>query len=171
VRCVLFVNEEPPYFQTEDMGSLAYARRSRARGEAIVAMLSLETLGYYSDEPGSQAYPPPFGLLYPKTGRFVGFVGNLGSRGLVRRAVRAFRRSAAFPSEGVAAPGWIMGIGWSDHWAFWETGYPGVMVTDTALFRYPHYHAPTDTPDRIDYGRLARVVDGLHGVVTALATR
>jgi hypothetical protein len=171
VRCVLFVNEEPPHFQTEDMGSLAYARACRARGDAIVAMLSIETLGYYDDAPGSQQYPPPFGLLYPRTGNFVAFVGNLRSRGLVRRAIGAFRGAAAFPSEGVAAPGWITGIGWSDQWAFWEQGFPGAMVTDTALYRYPHYHAASDTPDRIDYDRLARVVGGLHAVVAALASK
>jgi hypothetical protein len=93
------------------------------------------------------------------------------SRALVRRAIAAFRREAAFPSEGTAAPGWIAGIGWSDHWAFWQQGYPAIMITDTALFRYPHYHLPEDTPDKIAYDRLARVVSGLRHVVGDLADR
>jgi hypothetical protein len=168
VRFVAFVNEEPPFFQTGRMGSLVYARRARARGDRIAAMLSLETIGYYTEAPGSQRYPAPFGLFYPRQGHFVAFVGNVASRALVREAIGAFRRRAAMPSEGAAVPGWIPGIGWSDHWAFWQQGWPGVMVTDTALFRDPHYHLPSDTPDRLDYERLARVVAGLEHVVEEL---
>ena len=169
VRLVAFVNEEPPFFRTDLMGSRVYARRCRERDENVVAMLSLETIGFYADEPGSQKYPFPFSLFYPDTGNFVGFVGNLGSRSLTRRAIGAFRESTEFPSEGIAAPGWIPGIGWSDQWSFWREGYPGVMITDTAPFRYPHYHTPQDTPDRIDYDRFTRVVMGVSRVVEVLA--
>jgi hypothetical protein len=169
VRFVAFVNEEAPFFQTDAMGSWVYARRSRARGEQIVAMLAIETIGFYSDVVGSQHYPFPFGLLYPHTGNFIGFVGNIASRTLVHRSLAAFRQHTPFPSEGVAAPCWMTGIGWSDHWAFWQEGYPGVMVTDTALFRYAPYHTRADTPDRVNYERMARVVAGLARVVTALA--
>ncbi len=163
VRFVAFANEEPPWFQTGNMGSRVYARRARERGEKIVAMLSLETIGCYSDEPGSQHYPPPFHLLYPDTGNFIGFVGDLGSRPLVRRAIRTFRATTPFPSEGLAAPGWIEGVGWSDHWSFRQEGYPAIMVTDTAPFRYPQYHEAEDTPERLDYDRMARVVAGSGG--------
>ncbi|HEV8131804.1 MAG TPA: M28 family peptidase [Acidobacteriota bacterium] len=169
VRFVAFVNEEPPFFQTEEMGSWVYAKRCRRRGEKIIAMISLETIGYYSDAPKSQTYPLPFSLLYPSEGNFIGFVGNIASRQLVRRSIRTFRQNTGFPSEGVGAPGWIPGIGWSDHWAFWKEGYPGVMVTDTALYRYRHYHTREDTPDKIDYDRMARVVGGLVKVVEDLA--
>ena len=169
VRFVAFVNEEPPFFYTEEMGSRVYARRSRHRSESIIAMFSLECFGYYSDEPGSQQYPFPFGLFYPKVGNFIGFVGNLSSRTLVREAVAAFRRQTPFPSEGTAAPGWLAGVHWSDHWAFWKAGYPAIMVTDTALFRYDHYHSSTDTPDKLDYARLARVTVGIASVITELA--
>ncbi len=164
-----FANEEPPYFQTPAMGSVVYARRCRERGEQVVAMLSLETIGFYSDQPGSQHYPVPFGLLYPSTGDFVGFVGNTASRALVREAIGVFRASARFPSEGVAAPGALPGVGWSDHWAFWQEGYPAVMITDTAPFRNPDYHTRRDTPERLSYAPMARVVAGLERVVEALA--
>ena len=170
VRFVLFVNEEPPFFQTGDMGSLHYARRCRERGERIVAMFSLETMGCFSDEDGSQHYPFPFSFFYPSRGNFIAFVGNLSSQGLVRRAVRSFRSHASIPSEGAAVPGGITGVGWSDHWAFWQQGYPGVMITDTAPFRYEHYHTPLDTPDRVRYGHLARVVAGLEKVIVDLAS-
>jgi hypothetical protein len=169
VRFVLFVNEEPPFFETEQMGSLVYARRCRERNERIVAMLSLETMGYYSDTEGSQKYPFPVGLFYPSRGDFIGFVGNTGNAKLVRQCVVAFRRHAQFPSEGGALPARLPGIGWSDHWAFWQAGYPALMVTDTAPFRYPHYHTPEDTPDKLDYDCLARVMDGLDKVVEELA--
>ena len=162
------MNEEPPFFQTGQMGSVIYAERSRKGGENIVAMLSLETIGYYTDEPGSQKYPPPFSLFYPSTGNFIGFVGNFSSRPLVRKVVSIFRRSASFPSEGAAIPDFITGVGWSDHWAFYRAGYPALMVTDTGPFRYPYYHDSQDTPDKVDYDRMARVVAGLEKVVGQL---
>jgi len=169
VHFVAFVNEEPPFFQTGEMGSHVYAAAARKRKDNIVGMISLETIGYYSDEPGSQHYPPPFSYFYPDTGNFIGFVGNTGSRRFVKRAIRSFRERANFPSEGVAAPGFITGIGWSDHWAFWKQGYSAFMVTDTAPFRYPHYHCATDTPDKLVYDRTARVVAGLADMVIDLA--
>lgn len=168
LRLVQFVNEEPPYSYSEAMGSVHYARRCRARGENVVAMFSLETIGYYSDAPKSQLYPFPMGFFYPATANFIAFVGNTDSQRLVRESVRIFRMTTRFPSEGGAVPPSIPGVGWSDHWSFWQEGYPAVMVTDTALFRYPHYHIASDTPDKIDYDRLARVVSGLDQVITAL---
>jgi len=170
VRFVAFVNEEPPFFWRDTMGSRVYARRCRERGENIVGMLSLEALGCFSDAEGSQKYPPPFSAFYPSRGNFISFVGNLSSRGLVRRCLDSFRRHARFPSEGLAAPGQIQGIGWSDHWSFWQEGWPAVMVTDTATFRNLNYHTDGDTPEKLDYDRMARVVAGLAKVVGELAT-
>ena len=169
IRFVAFVNEEPPSFLGETMGSLVYARRIKERGDNVLAMLSLETIGYYSDVKGSQQYPAPFNLFYPDTGNFIGFVGDLGSRELVRRAIKTFRQTTKFPSEGLAAPVGTPGVGWSDHWSFWQVGYPAIMLTDTAPFRYPHYHQSSDTPDKIDYDRMARVVLGVSKVVAELA--
>jgi hypothetical protein len=169
LRFVAFADEEPPYFQTPAMGSVVYARLCRERAEHVTAMLSLESIGYYSDRPGSQRYPFPFGLFYPTTGDFVGFVGNTSSRALVHQTLGAFRDRTRFPSEGVAAPAALPGVGWSDHWAFWQEGYPAVMVTDTAPFRNPHYHTTRDTPERLSYGAFARVVAGLEHVVEELA--
>ncbi len=169
VRFVEFVNEEPPYFRSSQMGSVVYAKHCRKRCEKIVAMLSLETIGYYSDEKGSQKYPFPFGLIYPSTGNFIGFVGNTLSGRLVRDVIASFRRHTKFPSEGGALPCIIPGIDLSDQWAFWQEGYPGVMVTDTALFRYPYYHARGDTPDKVQYERLSKVVAGLGRVIADVA--
>jgi len=168
LRIVAFVNEEMPHFANGTMGSQAYARRAQERGERIVGMVSLETIGYFTDRPGSQQYPFPVGLVYPSTGDFLGFVGNLGSRDLVRRAIGAFRTHARFPSEGAALPSGLPGVGWSDHASFWDEGYPAIMLTDTAPFRYPWYHTPGDTPDKVDFDALARVVDGIEAVTLEL---
>ncbi len=169
VRLVAFTNEEPPFFLRRDMGSRIYASRSRKRKENVVAMLSLETMGYYSESPYSQQYPFPFSFFYPNTANFIGFVANLRSFGLMRKSLGAFRRHTKFPSEGTAAPGWVTGIGWSDHWSFWREGYRAIMVTDTALFRYEPYHTREDTAEKIDYNRLARVTGGLAEVIGDLA--
>lgn len=142
VRLVFFVNEEPPHFQTEAMGSLVYARQLRRDGIPVTAMISLEMLGFYSDAPGSQKYPPFVRLFYPNRGDFIGFVGNEESRDLVRRSIRIFRETASFPSECMVAPANWPGVGWSDQWSFWQEHYPAIMITDTAMFRNPNYHTP-----------------------------
>jgi Zn-dependent M28 family amino/carboxypeptidase len=169
VRFVAFANEEAPYFYGPEMGSWTWAKRARERGETIRAMFSLEMLGYYRDAPGSQRYPPPLGLFYPERADFIAFVGDLGARDLVRRSIESFRRHAQFPSEGVAAPSFIPGVTWSDHWSFRRHGYPAIMITDTAFNRYPHYHLPSDTPDKLDYERMARVTLALAEMLRELA--
>jgi len=169
LRFVAFVNEEPPHFLTGSMGSDVYAKRVARQGENIVAMFSLETIGYYRDDIGSQHYPPPLNFFYPKQGNFIAFVGNLSSRALVIRSLGAFRQHARFPSEGIAAPAFIPGVDWSDHRSFWKQGYPAVMITDTAPYRYPYYHSSQDTPDKVDYSRMVYVVDGLAKMLETLA--
>jgi Zn-dependent M28 family amino/carboxypeptidase len=169
LRFVAFVNEEPPYFLSGEMGSLVYARRCKERGDKISAMVSLETIGYFSDAPHSQRYPSPIlGIPYPKVGNFIGFVSNIRSRPLLRRVVALFRRDAKIPSEGAALPWFVPGVSWSDQWSFWKYGYPAIMVTDTAPFRYPYYHSSSDTPDKLDYDRFALVVSGMEKVIEEL---
>jgi hypothetical protein len=170
VRLVFFVNEEPPYYRTPDMGSWRYAKLLSERGDNIHGMISLETLGAFSERPGSQRYPVPFGLVFPTTANFIAFVGLPGSRAFLHEVMASFRRHTAFPSIGGVAPDALVpGIGWSDHWAFQAFDYPAIMVTDTALFRYPHYHLPSDTPDKVDYDRLAHITKGLERVMREIA--
>jgi|SRR5215468_11839378 len=169
LRFVAFVNEEPPYFLSGEMGSLVYAGRCKARGDKISAMISLETIGYFSDAPNSQNYPSPvIGAFYPKVGNFIGFVSNVHSRALLRRGIALFREHAKIPSEGAALPSFVPGVSWSDQWSFWKHGYPGIMVTDTAPFRYPYYHSANDTPDKLDYDRFALAVSGMEKVIEGL---
>lgn len=169
LRFVAFVNEEPPFFITGRQGSMIYAKAARRRGDDIRLMIALETIGYYCDAPGSQNYPPFFGLFYPDAGNFLGFVSNLQSRKIMRRMVRLFRTSSDFPVEHVATLGVVPGVSWSDHRSFWRYGYRALMVTDTALYRYPYYHSAQDTPDKLLYPELARVTEGLFGALSRLA--
>jgi Zn-dependent M28 family amino/carboxypeptidase len=161
VRCVAFVNEEAPFFFRGDMGSLRYARAARLRRDRIRLMLSLEMLGYYRDEPGTQRYPPLLSRFYPACGNFIGFVSNLRSARRLRWMVEAFRATSDFPLEAAALPWWVPGVALSDHSSFWRQGYPAAMVTDTAYLRNPNYHTAHDVPATLDYDRMARVTRAL----------
>jgi Zn-dependent M28 family amino/carboxypeptidase len=167
VRFVAFVNEEPPYFMTPDMGSFRYAAEAAARGDDVVGMMSLETIGYYTEVPGSQRYPLPGRFRLPDRGNFLAMVSNLGSVRALRAASKAFRSATRLPLLAAPAPAWIPGIAWSDHWSFWEHGYRAIMLTDTAPYRYPHYHLSTDTPERLDYEKMAQVVAGCAAAIRA----
>jgi Peptidase family M28 len=165
LRFVEFTNEEPPYFQTKNMGSLVYAQAAKQRGDKIVGMFSLETLGYFTDKANTQKYPPPLSFFYPNQGNFIGFISNIDSRELLRNTIRSFRAQAKFPSEGAALPSSIQGVGWSDHWSFWQQGYQALMITDTAPFRYSYYHTDEDTVDKIDLEKLARATTGISKII------
>jgi len=168
LRLVFFVNEEDPYFGTEAMGSYRYVDRLYREGAPIFGMISLETIGVFSDAPGSQSYPLNFGLSLPDKANFVAFIGMLGSRDFMHKVLGAFRAQTKFPTIGVVAPGIVPGVGWSDHDPFSQYGVPAIMITDTALFRYPHYHKPTDTPEKVDYEKLGRITKGVERALREL---
>ncbi len=167
VRFVAFVNEEPPYFHTEEMGSLVHARGCQERGENVVAMISLETIGCFLDEAGSQKTPGGLEGAFPTTGNFLAFVGNPSSQFIADSARAAFMSASGIPAIAGGFPESVPGVAWSDHWSFWQAGYPAIMVTDTAPYRYAHYHLPTDTVDKVDFDKLESVVKGLEAVVKA----
>ena len=166
LRLIAFTNEESPHFTTDEMGSAVHAKACRARGEDIAVMLSIETIGCYSDEPGSQRFPTSLlRLFYSDRGNYLVWVGNLRSRRWVKRAVRSFRAAGRLPCRGAALPSGVPGVSWSDHAPFWREGYRALMATDTAPFRYPHYHTAQDTPYQIDYERYTAAVLGIEAVV------
>lgn len=169
IRLVAFANEEHQNMAATMMGSYAYAKDCASRDENMAGMWSLETLGFYSNEPDSQKYPPPFNSLYPDTGNFVAFVGNYASRHWIRESISAFRETPGFPSEGLAAPAKLADINRSDNWGFWQFGFPALMITDTANFRYRWYHSPEDTAEKVNYTALAKVVRRLSLGATKLA--
>lgn len=167
LRFVAFANEET--YQYETMGSYVYAQSCRDSGDKVIGMFSLEMLGSFSDEEGSQKYPFPFNIFYPSKGNFIAFVGNSASRDFVRRSVGAFRKTCSFPAHGAAAPDWVSDASRSDHLPFWKFGFPALMVTDTSNFRYKHYHGSEDTVDKLDFERMCRVVNGLANTVKEFA--
>ena len=169
VRFVAFVNEEAPFFYGSQMGSMVYAKAARARGEDIRLMVSLEMLGCFTDEPGSQRYPPLLRFLYPDRGNFLAFVSNFSSRRSLRQLVDAFRAHSDFPAESLATFEFIPGVAWSDHVSFWRQGYRALMVTDTAFYRYAYYHTARDSPEKLNYTAMARVAGGLQQALAALA--
>jgi Zn-dependent M28 family amino/carboxypeptidase len=169
VRFVFFVNEEPPWFMGEEMGSMVHAAEMKRQGQNVQAALVLETMGYYTDKPNSQQLPAGLEGRYPSTGNFIAFVGTLESSSLVREALAAFRAASDFPAEGLAAPAHTTGVTLSDHSSYNRHGYPALMITDTAFMRYPYYHTAQDTPDKLDYESMARVVNGLAKTIVALA--
>jgi Zn-dependent M28 family amino/carboxypeptidase len=172
VRFVAFTNEEMPFFRTDDMGSNRYAQHCRERDENVVSMVSVETIGYFTGKPDTQHFPvAALAVMYPTTGNFLAFVGNLESRSLLDRCAKAFNEKVKFPSEVLSAPAELAGVDFSDHMSFWRANYPAIMVTDTANYRYPHYHKKTDTPDKINYDNLARVTSGLEDMTRDLASR
>lgn len=157
--------EEMPHHRSPAMGSHAHAAALAADGAAVQVMVSVEMIGYYSQAEGSQLYPlAPLRWLYPARADFIGVVGRTLDRRAVARVKGLMRATGGLPAYSINAPTWIPGIDFSDHWSFWEHGMAAVMVTDTAFYRNPHYHGPGDTPETLDYRRMAQAVDGLYQV-------
>jgi Zn-dependent M28 family amino/carboxypeptidase len=170
VELVSYPLEEPPFFGTDRMGSAVHAASLRDEGADVRAMLALEMIGYFSDAPRSQRFPlslmRPF---YPSTGDFILVASSLFRRALVRRIRAGMRAASPLPVESINAPALLPGISLSDHRNYWSAGYDAAMITDTAFYRNPHYHGPGDTPDTLDYARMAEVVHGVRGAIRALA--
>jgi Zn-dependent M28 family amino/carboxypeptidase len=163
-----FVNEEPPCFGSANMGSMVYARHLKEQGIPVEVMVSLEMIGYYSKE-RIQAYPiPGMGLFYPKTGDYIGVVGNFHSSRYVSFFKKKIRQHSNISVRSLTAPEFFGGINLSDNYSFWRHGYRAVMVTDTSFFRSRHYHQVTDTIDTLDFDRMAEVVKGLHHALSEL---
>ncbi|MFN0124406.1 MAG: M28 family peptidase [Blastocatellia bacterium] len=170
VELVAYTLEEPPFFRGELMGSAVHARALRERGARVRAMISLEMIGCFSDTPASQEFPnPALRLLYPSVGNFIAVAGDFRQIGLVREMKGAMRRAGAIPVYSINAPGWLPGIDFSDHLNYWNAGYPAVMVTDTSFYRNKNYHTPQDTADKLDYNRMAGVVQAVFAAVQAFA--
>lgn len=175
VRYVAFACEEPPYFnldKTGPMGSQEHARRARERGDDIVAMLCLEMLGYYSDEPGSQQIPeeipPMLKRCLPTRGDFLAAVGNLQSWRLLWPVRRGFKKACRLPLFTIALPESVTAIQLSDNHSFWDYDYPALMVTDTSFLRNPNYHTLSDTPETLDYARMTKATLGIAGAMRRL---
>jgi hypothetical protein len=168
IKFVAFVNEEPPFFRTEAMGSRVYVSKVKEEGEKIIGAIILEMIGYYSKQANSQRYLPLLGPFYPNKADFIAVVGNFPSRELVSKLVSGFKESSDFPIESLIAPNFIPGLNFSDHASFWEEGFPAMMITDTAYMRNPHYHQASDLPETLNYEKMSLLVHGLQGAILQL---
>lgn len=168
IQFVAFVNEEPPFFQTKGMGSLVFARQARAENKDIKAALVLESIGFYSDKIFSQRYPPLLGLFYPNKGNYLAVIGNLKSTRLAKNVEKGFKRKTSFLIRSLTLD-FLPAASFSDHWSFWQAGYPAVMITDTAFLRNHNYHQATDTFETLNYEYMAQGLYGLKNVIYELA--
>lgn len=170
VELVAFTLEEPPYFGTNGMGSSVHAESLRKQNVRVRAMFSLEMIGYFSDAPNSQHFPAAvLSALYPSTGNFISVVGRLGDWSLVRRTKAAMRKATPLPVYSINAPSFVPGVDFSDQKNYWRAGYNAVMITDTAFYRNHNYHTVQDTAEKLDYKRMAMVVEGVYATITELA--
>ncbi len=167
VRVVFFVNEEYPFSGGIQMGSRLYAERCRARGDNIVAMIGVDSVGYYTSAPGSQNYPAFIGALFPSKGNFIAFGSNSDNQQLLDHVFAIFQEQCRFPAIGVSTD--LKAASRSDHASFWWQGYPAIFMSDTSEYRDPNYHRPTDTADQLNYDELARLTEGFIRTVRVLA--
>lgn len=166
VELVAYCLEEPPHFRTSAMGSSWHARELRKSGREVRLMLSLEMIGYFRDAPGSQGYPFPFlNWMYPDRADFIAVVGRIQDWSATRRVKALMQGAGDLPVHSINAPTLVPGIDFSDHSNYWNEGFSALMITDTAFYRNPYYHGLDDTPDKLDYARMAKVVQGVYAVV------
>ena len=159
VELVAYCLEEPPFFQTDHMGSVFHAQRLAPAKDRVRGVLVFEMVGYFDDTCGSQSYPLPLlHLLYPSRGDFIGVIGRWDQGPWVRAVKTAMKGRTPLPVHSIRAPSFVPGIDLSDHRSYWPHGIPAVMITDTAFYRNRAYHTAEDTPDRLDYDRMAQVV-------------
>lgn len=169
ITFIAFVNEEPPFFMTDSMGSRQYAMKAKKKGEKIKAAIIFDLIGFYKNERFSQKYLPLTGPFYPNQANFAAFIGNFPSRHVVSKLISGFKKYSEFPVESLIAPSFMPGVNFSDHWSFWKEGYPAIFITDTAYLRSPHYHKKTDLPDILDYGKMAVIIHGLKKSIAQFA--
>jgi len=165
IRFVAFGTEEPPSFNTRNMGSHHYARSLKDQGLQVECMISLEMLGYYNSQPGSQHYPPLLRFFFPDTGHFIGLVSNLSSRHILKKCKLAWTAGSDFPLVTAVLPPGLSSVAMSDQLNFWDAGFPALLLTDTAFYRNPHYHQHTDTPDTLNYENMAEITKSLAAIL------
>lgn len=170
VELVAYANEEAPFFGTPGMGSEVHARSLESAGRRVRGMICLEMIGCFTDQPDSQQLPfAVMKLLYPTRGDFIAVVGSAGGAGIVRSIKRSMMEASDLPVRSINAPRFVHGVDLSDHSTFWKRNLPAVMISDTAFYRNPRYHTESDTPDTLDYQRMAKVVAGVQAAVLDLS--
>jgi aminopeptidase YwaD len=165
VRFIAFCLEEENL-----LGSRAYAAHLTSTQQSILGAIVLECVGYTRDEEGSQKIPPGVPVTVPTVGNFLAVIGNQGSHALTMVVEQAMK--SRIPVVPLVVPGngeLLPDTRRSDHTSFWDAGYPAVMLTDTANFRNPNYHQPTDTIETLNFDFMGQVAAGVAAAVMELA--
>lgn len=184
LRLVFWVNEEYPFygnFQSKDgwqgMGSFEDARFLASQTRRVKGAISVDMLGSFSDEAGSQKFLTPWGrvpsplsrVVFPRhRADFVAIVGNRASAGFVKETRLLWQKAGKTPVMSLTPPFTSRGSA-SDEWSYWQQGMPALAITDTAYNRYDHYHRETDTPDQLNYSAFAHATSALIETVSGLA--
>lgn len=172
VDLVAYTLEEPPFFDTPHMGSAVHAAALAAGQSACLGVIVLEMVGFFSDAPGSQGYPSPLlRLVYPGRGNFIAVVSRWDQGHWIRMVKAAMKGTTSLPVHSLRSPSFVPGIDLSDHMSYWPHGIPSLMVTDTAFYRNPFYHTPEDTPEKLDYRRMAQVAVAVFEAVRTLGAQ
>lgn len=170
IEFVFYALEEPPYFGSDDMGSVIHADALKAEGVDVRLMISVEMIGYYSDELFSQKFPfPLLYAIYPWRGNFIAAVARPADRSMVQKFKSGFVALSDTPIYSINAPSFIPGIDYSDHRSYWRHEWPAIMITDTSFYRNLSYHRSTDTADRLNYSKMKEVVEGLYSAAALFA--
>lgn len=160
LQLVAYTLEEPPYFRTEHMGSYVHAKSLKEENTAVLGMISLEMIGYFSDKRNSQDYPvSPLKLIYGNKGNYITAVRSFGSGKFARQFTNTFKRENLIRTKRFTGPAWLPGLDFSDHMNYWKFGYSALMITDTAFYRNKNYHEPTDTLETLNTAKMALVID------------
>ena len=165
IELIAYTLEEPPYFNTEHMGSVWHARLLAVSKRDVQLMVSLEMIGYFSDTKGSQRFPiPSMSPLYSDRGDFIGVVGKFSDFKLTRKIKALMSGATDLKVYSINAPPLLQGIDFSDHRSYWNENIPAFMVTDTAFYRNGNHHKAEDTYEKLDYQRMAKVVQSIYAL-------
>lgn len=169
IDLVAYTLEEPPHFKTEYMGSYIHAKYLKDNNIDIYGMLSIEMIGYFSDEKKSQTYPVGLlSLFYGNKGNYITLVRKFGSGKFARKFVKHYKKSKTINTKKFTGPKFLPGIDFSDHLNYWKFGFSALMITDTSFYRNFNYHEPTDTIETLDIKKMAKVIDGIYNTITTL---
>ncbi len=167
IDLVAYTLEEPPFFRSEYMGSYIHAQSLVKDSVDVKGMICLEMIGYFADARKTQDYP--LGILklfYGSRGNYITLVNQFGPGKFARKFTKRFKRKSTVKAKQFKGPKSLPGIDFSDHLNYWQVGISALMITDTAFYRNKQYHQKDDTMDRLDYARMAQVIDGVFVVLT-----
>ncbi len=162
VQFVSFTLEEPqPQTIHFLIGSDHFVKEAKKLNRRYEAVFILESVGYTDDTEGSQVAPVFIRMKVPKEGNFLGVIADRRSKSIMdifHSAAKEIVPELSVVKYKVPFSGRLIPeTRFSDHASFWNYGYPALMLTDTAMFRNPHYHTRHDKIETLDLDFVTRV--------------